>query len=87
MTRFAEVHQALCEHQEIALIDLREEDPFAQCHPLFAAQLSLARLETDAWTRIPRLDTPVVVMDNGEGLAAVGAERLKALGYTQVSLL
>ena len=87
MTRFAEVHQALREHQEIALIDLREEDPFAQCHPLFAAQLSLARLETDAWTRIPRLDTPVVVMDNGEGLAAVGAERLKALGYTQVSLL
>ena len=87
MTRFAEVHQALRERQEIALIDLREEDPFAQCHPLFAAQLSLARLEVDAWTRIPRLDTPVVVMDNGEGLAAVGAERLKALGYTQVSLL
>ena len=33
MTRFAEVHQALREHHEIALIDLREEDPFAQSHP------------------------------------------------------
>jgi rhodanese-related sulfurtransferase len=86
-TRFAQVHHALRHQQEIALIDVREEDPFAQCHPLFAANLSLGRLEADAWTRIPRLNTPVVVMDNGEGLAAVAAQRLEALGYSQVSLL
>ena len=87
MTRFAQVHQALRQNEEIALLDVREEDPFAQCHPLFAAQMSLGRLEADAWTRIPRLDTPVVVMDNGEGLAPIAAQRLQALGYTQVSLL
>jgi rhodanese-related sulfurtransferase len=86
-TRFSQIHQALREQTEIALIDVREEDPFAQCHPLFAANLSLGRLEADAWTRIPRLDTPVVVMDNGEGLAPIAAQRLQALGYTQVSLL
>jgi rhodanese-related sulfurtransferase len=73
--------------REIALIDVREEDPFAQQHPLFAAQLALSRLELDAPWRLPRRDVPVVVMDDGEGLAEPAARRLVALGYTGVSLL
>ena len=84
---FAQVRQALLAQQEIALIDVREEDPFAQAHPLFAANLPFARLELDAWRRIPRLSTMVVVYDAGEGLAARSAHQLKALGYTDVSLL
>jgi rhodanese-related sulfurtransferase len=39
------VRQALLAHQEIALIDVREEDPFAQAHPLFAANLPFGRLD------------------------------------------
>jgi rhodanese-related sulfurtransferase len=84
---FQDVRQALLAKQEIALIDVREEDPFAQGHPLFAANLPLARLELDAWTRIPRRNTPVVVYDAGEGLAEKASLSLSSLGYTNVSLL
>ena len=39
----AEVRAALLARDEIALLDLREEDPFAQSHPLWAANLPLSR--------------------------------------------
>lgn len=81
------VRQALRSGQEIALIDVREEHPFAQAHPLFAAQLAYSRLELDAPWRLPRRDVSLVVYDDGEGLAEPAAHRLQALGYTQVSLL
>jgi predicted metal-dependent enzyme (double-stranded beta helix superfamily)/rhodanese-related sulfurtransferase len=83
----ADVRAALLQREEIALLDVREEDPFAQCHPLFAANLPLGRLEADAWRRVPRRDTRVVVYDNGEGLAEPAARLLQALGYSRVSLL
>jgi len=84
---FADVRQALLAQQEIALIDVREEDPFAQAHPLFAANFPAGRLELDAWSRIPRRSTVIVVYDNGEGLAEPAALTLQQLGYTDVSLL
>ena len=84
---FAQLRQALLDHQEVALIDVREEAPFAESHPLFAANIPLSKLELEVYSRIPRRDTQVTVYDNGEGLAARAAERLVALGYTQVSLL
>lgn len=82
-----EVRTALKAGREIALVDVREEDPFAQEHPLWAAQLSAGRLELDAPWRLPRRDVTVVVMDDGEGLAAPAAERLRAHGWTDVRLL
>ena len=84
---FASVREALLHKQEIALIDVREEDPFAQAHPLFAANFPAGKLEVEVGQRIPRLDTPVVVYDNGEGLAQDAAARLLRWGYTQVALL
>lgn len=84
---FDAVRAALLTRQEIALLDVREEDPFAQAHPLFAANLPLGRIELDAWARIPRLDTPIVVYDNGEGLAESAGHALRQLGYTDVALL
>ena len=84
---FNDVRQALLAGQEIALIDVREEDPFAQSHPLFAANFPAGRLELDAWSRIPRRSTAIVVYDNGEGLAEPAARTLQRLGYTDVALL
>ena len=81
------VRAALIAQREIVLLDVREEDPFAQCHPLFAANLPVGRIEADAWLRIPRRDTDIVVYDNGEGLAAPAVRTLMRLGYTQVRLL
>ncbi len=83
----ADVRAALLARREIALIDLREEDPFAQQHPLFAVQLSAGRIELDAPWRLPRRDVTIVVYDDGEGLAEASARKLQALGYSRVHLL
>ncbi|MCT9824253.1 rhodanese-related sulfurtransferase [Pseudomonas veronii] len=84
---FAQIRQALLDREEVALVDVREEAPFAESHPLFAANIPLSKLELEVYSRIPRRDTQVTVYDNGEGLASRAAERLVALGYTAVSLL
>ncbi|GGC68784.1 rhodanese-like domain-containing protein [Undibacterium terreum] len=81
------IRKALLEKQEIALLDVREEAPFAEEHPLFAANFPLSRLELDAHARIPRPTTAIVVYDNGEGYAQRAADILSALGYTDVGSL
>ena len=83
----ADVRLEWIARREIALIDLREEDPFAKDHPLFAAQLPLSRLEVEILDRVPRKTTKVVLYDNDEGLVPKAAERLRALGYTDVTAL
>ncbi|WP_051244160.1 rhodanese homology domain-containing protein [Azohydromonas australica] len=83
----SDVRAALLSRREIALIDVREEDPFAQEHPLFAVQISAGRIELDAPWRLPRRDVDIAVYDDGEGLAEPAARRLQALGYTRVHLL
>ncbi|RZJ58885.1 MAG: rhodanese-related sulfurtransferase, partial [Acidovorax sp.] len=86
-TSVLQVREALLARHEIALLDVREEDPFAQGHPLFAANLPASKIELEAFARIPRRDTFIVVYDDGEGLAEPAARTLQALGYTEVSLL
>lgn len=81
------IRSALLARQELALLDVREEDPFAQAHPLFAANVPLSRLELEIFARVPRRDTPITVYDDDEGLAPVAAQRLLALGYIDVALL
>jgi rhodanese-related sulfurtransferase len=83
----ADVQLDLIARREIALIDLREEAPYAKGHPLFAANLPLSRLELEVFDRIPRRDTRIVLYDDGEGLVPVAAARLRVLGYTRVSAL
>jgi rhodanese-related sulfurtransferase len=83
------VRQALLDRKEVALLDVREEDPFAQSHPLWAANFPLSKLELDAWPRIPRRDTHIVVYGEHDGtdLAPRAASVLRKLGYTDVNLL
>jgi rhodanese-related sulfurtransferase len=84
---FEDVRRTLIEGEEIALVDVREEDPHARSHPLFAASLPLSWLELEAPERLPRPAVPIVVLDAGEGLAQRAAQRLTELGYTDVALL
>jgi rhodanese-related sulfurtransferase len=81
------VREALIKGLEIALIDVREEAPYAEAHPLFAANISYSRIELEAYSRIPRKDTTIVIYDDGEGLAKFAANTFIRLGYTNVSLL
>jgi rhodanese-related sulfurtransferase len=88
---YADVRRSLLEKREIAFLDVREEEPHAQAHPLFAAHFPLSRLELDAYTKLPRRDVPIVTLDAGDvGLedsdALLAARRLVALGFTQVAV-
>lgn len=83
----AQIRQALLERQELALVDVREEAPFAEAHPLFAANIPLSKLELEVYARIPRRDTAITLYDQGEGLAECAATRLRQLGYSDVALL
>lgn len=84
---FAEIRAALLAGAEVALLDVREEAPFAESHPLFAANISLSRLEIEIYPRVPRRNTAITVYDHGEGLAEHAVERLKQLGYSDVAVL
>jgi rhodanese-related sulfurtransferase len=86
-TTFHDVRHALLAREELALLDVREEATFARAHPLFAANMPLARIEWEVGWRLPRRDTRVVVYDDGEGLAEAAVQRLQALGYSDVSRL
>jgi predicted metal-dependent enzyme (double-stranded beta helix superfamily)/rhodanese-related sulfurtransferase len=83
---YQQVRAALLNRQEIAILDVREEAPFAEAHPLFAANLPLSGIETDVYRRIPNRLTTLVIYDNGEGLAVVAAQRLVRYGYKNVNL-
>lgn len=84
---YTDIRQALLDRQELALVDVREEAPFAESHPLFAVNIPLSKLELEVLARIPRKDTPVTVYDNGEGLAQRAVQRFVELGYSDVKLL
>ena len=80
------VRNKLLNKEEIALLDVREEDPHAQEHPLFAANLPLSRVEIDAFAKLPKKNVPIVTLDDGEGFAQLAAQRLIDLGYADVSV-
>jgi rhodanese-related sulfurtransferase len=72
---------------EIAIVDAREEGSFHERHLLMASCLPQSRLELIAPGLLPRRSAPIVVCDDGEGLAERAAARLIEGGYTDVSVL
>jgi rhodanese-related sulfurtransferase len=83
----SDVRRALLLRDEIALLDIRHEAAFATGHPLFAANMAADRIALEAGARLPRKDVPIVLYDAGEGLVANAADRLTALGYTEIRQL
>ena len=84
---YAQLREHLLARDELALIDVREEAPFALEHPLFATNIPLSKLEIEIYSRVPRRDTQITVYDAGEGLANKAAQRLLTLGYSDVAVL
>ena len=82
-----QIRTALLLRDEIALLDVRHEAVFATGHPLFAANMAADRITLEAEARLPREDVPIVIYDDGEGLVAMAADRLTALGYSNVRAL
>jgi rhodanese-related sulfurtransferase len=82
-----QIRTALLLRDEIALLDVRHEAAFATGHPLFAANMAAGRIELEAEARIPRKEVPIVLYDDGKGLVPQAADRLKALGYSNIRQL
>ena len=83
----SQIRRALLLRDEVALLDLRHEAAYATGHPLFAANMAADRIALEAGMRLPRKDVPIVLYDAGEGLVPAAADRLGALGYTDVRQL
>ncbi|KAJ6023485.1 uncharacterized protein N7446_013848 [Penicillium canescens] len=90
MTRYTNPHDvrhAWVMKQEIALLDVREEGPYAESHPLFAVSVPVSEIESKLPALVPRLAAPIVVYDNGEGYDMRAVSRISTMGYTNVSIL
>ncbi|MEM7428421.1 MAG: rhodanese-like domain-containing protein [Pseudomonadota bacterium] len=72
---------------EFALIDPREEGIFTRAHLLGASNLPLSRLELLIGKTVPRLDTEIVLTDDGDNVAVRTASVLSGLGYTNIRQL
>ena len=73
---------------ELAVLDVREEGVYSRDgHLLRVSNIPLSVLELRAPALLPRKSVRIVTCDGGEGLAAQAAEKLRAGGYTQVSVL
>ncbi len=83
----ARLKELLDGEEELALLDVREEGVFALSHIFHATSLALSWLELRVRTLAPRLGAPVVLTDDGEGLAQRAADKLESFGYKNVSVL
>ncbi len=73
---------------ELAIVDVREEQAFADNHLLYAISVPLSRLELLMADLAPRRAVTVVLCDAGDGdLSTRAAAKLESFGYTAVSIL
>ncbi len=77
----------LADGEEIAFLDLREEGPHCDGHPLLAVNLPYSRLELDILRLVPRKSTRIVLVDGNDEIAARAARRLAHLDYANVYCL
>ena len=84
-----ELKELLVSDGELAVIDVREQGAFSESHLLYAVSIPLSRLELIVTDLVPRLDTRVVLIDApaDDDFAQPAAERLGALGYSNVAIL
>ena len=81
------LHSRLKTREEIALLDVREEGVFGERHILAASNAPLSRLERIVPPLVPRLGTPIVLVDEDEALATRAARVLAKAGYRDLAIL
>ena len=72
---------------EIAFVDVREHGQYGEGHPFFCVCIPFSILEQQISYLIPRLTTPLVLMDNGDGVSEKAIKALDICGYSDVSVL
>jgi rhodanese-related sulfurtransferase len=83
----ATVKKMLSDGEEIALLDVREAGQYADGHPFFAVPVAYSGFEADIERLVPRRDVRIVLVDDGDGVAARAAQRAEDLGYGNVAIL
>ncbi len=83
-----QVYLMLDSEVEWAFLDVREEGAFDTGHPFWAVNVPLSHIESRIPGLVPRLGTPLVVLDDADdGLARRAAKCLSAMGYTDIHVL
>ncbi|WP_404863272.1 rhodanese-like domain-containing protein [Georhizobium sp. MAB10] len=72
---------------EIAFLDVREAGQFGEGHALFAIPCAYSRLEARVPDLVPRHTAPIVIVDDGDGIAERAGARLMDMGYSDVALI
>ena len=65
----AELRDIVTGEGEFALLDVRERGHYATGHLFLAVNTPLSTLELVMRRRVPRLSAPIILCDDGEGLA------------------
>ncbi|MEM1046009.1 MAG: rhodanese-like domain-containing protein [Pseudomonadota bacterium] len=81
------VKSLLSETGEIGFFDVREYGQYGAAHPFFVIPLAYSVFELRLPALAPRQSAPLVLMDDGDGIADRAAARAEALGYGDVSVL
>src|SRR5438128_1200133 len=79
-----EVKEKLDSGDKFALVDVREESEFAKDHLPGALHLGKGIIERDIETRVPDLNTPMVLYCGGGFRSALAADNLQKMGYKNV---
>ena len=72
---------------EVAFLDVREAAAFGEGHPLFAIPCPYSRIELSTLALAPRDNVPIILIDDGDGVAERAAQRLVACFYQDVSVV
>ena len=83
-TTVDEVKQKLDDGEKFLLVDVREESEFAKDHLPGAIHLGKGVIERDVETRVPDVNTPMVLYCGGGFRSAMAADNLQKMGYTNV---
>src|SRR5437763_16092375 len=83
-TTVDEVKQKLDKGDKILLVDVREQSEFAKDHLPGAIHLGKGVIERDIESRVPDLNTQMVLYCGGGFRSAMAADNLQKMGYTNV---
>ena len=83
-TTVDEVKKRIERGDKFILVDVREESEFAKDHLPNAVHLGKGVIERDIETRVPDLNTEMVLYCGGGFRSALAADNLQKMGYTNV---
>jgi rhodanese-related sulfurtransferase len=81
------LRDALAARRELAILDVREEGVSARRRLFYSSIAPVGRLGLVVGQLVPRLDTPIVLVDEAGEYAPRAAAQLARFGYTDVAIL